>query len=171
MRKLLLTVIITFLLLGCTQNELSQSFSMTEPSFPILSEEVQDPILTPPPMEMIIYSGNENADGFVTDIYEVYYFNTHTLIEKLIEVGTLNDSITLQAEYYNGTCLHLDFNDAFLTQLSSMGSSGEYIMIGSIVNSFLDNYNDTAESIYITVDGKTIESGHVIYDFELTRYE
>ena len=52
-----------------------------------------------------------------------------------------------------------------------MGTAGEYIIIGSLVNTFLENYQDTVTSIFITVNGEIIESGHVIYDFELIRYE
>ena len=60
----------------------------------------------------------------------------------------------------------IDMNDAFLTQLRSMGTSGEYMLMGSLVNTFLDNY--TAGSILVTVNGAVPESGHVIYDFPLT---
>ena len=44
-------------------------------------------------------------------------------------------------------------------------------MIGCLVNTFLENYKDTIETVFITVNGDMIESGHVIYDFALSRYE
>ena len=50
-----------------------------------------------------------------------------------------------------------------------MGTAGEYLLLGSVVNTFLDNLD--GESILITVDGETLESGHEIYDRELTFYE
>ena len=128
-------------------------------------------IPTPVPMNITIYHGNENADGFESEIYEVFYFNSTTLIEKLIEAEVLTQEVELLSEEYDGSCLHLDFNNAFRDLLCSMGTAGEYIIIGSLVNTFLENYQDTVTSIFITVNGEIIESGHVIYDFELIRYE
>ena len=128
-------------------------------------------IPTSAPIDITIYYGNEKADDFETIVYEVYYFNSTTLIEKLIEVGVLSHGVTLLSESYDGSCLHLDFNDAFRDLLCSTGTAGEYMIIGSLVNTFLDNNRDVAKTIFITVNGEILESGHVIYDFELSYYE
>ena len=165
MRKLLLLTLCSLLLIGCSQTpdtNIAENFS-TATSVEEINESVS--------MEIMIYYGNDQADGFESQNFKVNYFNSHTLIEKLIEVGTLNDSIELQSEEFQGTCLHLDFNNAFRDLICSMGTSGEYIVIGSVVNTFLDNYSNEIDSVYITVNGDVLESGHVIYDFELTRHE
>ena len=104
-------------------------------------------------------------------VHKAYYYNSHTLLEQLAYAGVLNDKVALLSEEYKGTCLHLDFNDEFRDLICSTGSSGEYIIMGSLVNTFLVNYSDVAESIFITVNGEILESGHVIYDFELSKYE
>ena len=118
-----------------------------------------------------VYYGNENADGFKTKIFQVESLNSSTLIQKLIEVGVLSEGTEILSEEIVGTCLHLDFNTAFQTHIGSTGTSGEYLIIGSLVNTFLDNFKDAIESVYITVNGEILESGHVIYDFELTYHE
>ena len=51
-------------------------------------------IPTPVPMNITIYHGNENADGFESEIYEVFYFNSTTLIEKLIEAEVLTQEVS-----------------------------------------------------------------------------
>ena len=166
MKTFILLLLCTVLLVGC-----SRTIPAPESIAPPTTEVAGEPILTPAPMEILIYQGNDNADGFITKTFDVYYYNSITLIEKLIEVGSLQNDVVLLSEEYNGTCLHLDFNDAFRSQVCSMGTSGEYIVIGCVVNTFLDNYRDVAESVFITVNGEIFESGHVIYDFELHKHE
>ena len=165
MRTILLLVLCCLLLVGCSYTSAPETIATTN------VENTTETIPTPATMDIVIYHGNDNADSFETDTFEVYYFNSTALIEKLIEVGALTEDIILLSEEYDGTCLHLDFNDAFSDLICSMGTSGEYIVVGSVVNTFLDNYGDLVQSIFITVNGEIIESGHVIYDFELTRYE
>ena len=165
MRRSLLLILCCLLLVGCSNTSAPETIATTT------AANTMETIPTPAAMEIVIYHGNDNADGFETDTFEVYYFNSTTLIEKLIKVGALTEDVILLSEEYDGTCLHLDFNDAFHDLICSMGTSGEYIVVGSVVNTFLDNYSDLAQSIFITVNGEIFESGHVIYDFELTRYE
>lgn len=148
------------MLAACNQQTLS-------PETTVLS----DSIPTPTPMNIRIYCGNDNADGFDVHTYDVSNFNSATLIEKLIEVNVLSHDVALLSEEYDGRCLHLDFNDEFRNLINSMGTAGEYMIIGSVVNTFLGNYNDLADSIFITVNGEIFESGHVIYDSELTYYK
>ena len=60
----------------------------------------------------------------------------------------------------------VDFNRSFADVVCSMGTSGELMIVGSVVNTFLDAFR--AESVAFTVDGQILESGHTIYDFALT---
>ena len=157
MKKLFILLLACLVLTGCSHN--------LEPT------ESANSIPTPVPMNITIYHGNENADGFESSVSEVFHFNSATLVEKLVEAGVLTQEVTLLSEEYNGSCLHLDFNDAFRDLICSTGTAGEYMIIGSVVNTFLDNYRDVAESIFITVNGEILESGHVVYDFELDFHE
>ena len=162
MRSLIILVLCCLLFVGCTQSTPASEF---------ITPSTSETLSKPAPMEIIVYHGNVNADGFEVTSFEVSYYNGTILVEKLIETGALAEGVELLSETYEGTCLHLDFNDAFRDLVCSMGSSGEYIVIGSVVNTFLDNYSDVAQSVFITVNGELFESGHVIYDFELTRHE
>jgi len=42
-------------------------------------------------------------------------------------------------------------------------------MMGSLTNTVLDAYD--ADSLVLTVDGEVLETGHSIYDFELSFHE
>ena len=126
---------------------------------------------TKPNLCAFIYSGNDNADGFIITEYPVSELNTDILIAKMIEINTLSSETKVLSEKMNGTCLHLDLNSSFKDTINSMGSSGEYILMGSLVNTLIHNYQDTVQSVLITVDGETLETGHVIYDFEMTYFE
>ena len=57
-------------------------------------------------------------------------------------------------------------NAAFLNGLRQYGTSGESLTMGSLVNTFLRFYD--LSSIRVTAAGKTIETGHNIYNRPLT---
>lgn len=90
-----------------------------------------------------------------------------TIIQELKMEGILEQAelknMTIQGEW-----LILDFDRAFSDQVNAAGLTGENIIIGSVVNSFLDAYPQ-CRSVTITVEGRTWESGHVVYDGPLTR--
>ena len=50
-----------------------------------------------------------------------------------------------------------------------MGTSGERMVIGSVVNTLIANYE--VETVSITVEGDIWESGHVIYDSPMGFFE
>ena len=61
--------------------------------------------------------------------------------------------------------IRLDLGAEFGSMINAMGTSGEYMMMGALVNTFLDAYS--ASGLMLQVDGKTLETGHSIYDFTL----
>ena len=65
--------------------------------------------------------------------------------------------------------IQADLNDAFAAQLRSLGTTGEYFLVGGIVNTLLDAFDGT--DVTLTVNGALLESGHEVYDTALTRYE
>ena len=87
----------------------------------------------------------------------------------LIQSSMLNEGIALNSAELVGSQLNLDFNQAFLDQLSTYGTAGERMMIGCVVNTYLTFYD--AETVYLTVNGEIMESGHVIYDFPMVFFE
>ena len=75
-----------------------------------------------------------------------------------MEVSTDTGKATLEA----------DFNDALRQSLLPMGTAGEYVLMGCVVNTFLTAYQ--ADAITITVEGEVLETGHSVYDQPLTFY-
>ena len=170
MKQIVLILFCTLMLTGCTFAYKNGSMApATESATHKTSASVSTEEIIP--LNASVYYGNENADGFEIQIFQVERLDTATLIEKLIEIGVLSEGTKVISEKLVGRCLHLDFNSEFKQHICSMGTSGEYIIIGSLVNTLLDNFQDAIESVYITVNGEILESGHVIYDFELTHQE
>ena len=145
----------------------------TEP--PATEPPATEPPATEPPasepdnqLTITIYIPDENTISFYTKTVAVDVLDPHQILALLIEHSMLNKGITLNSITIDGTQLNLDFNEAFLDQLVTYGTSGERMMIGCVVNTYLSAYG--AETVYITVNGQVMESGHVIYDFPLGFY-
>ena len=166
MKKLMLVLLCGLLLSGCVFSTTLPDEQLIQKPTEITTEPPTEPVLIP----VTIYHGNDNADGFETTEVTVETLDANILTQKLVETSVLAEGTTLLSHEITGTCLHLDFNEAFLTHLNTMGTSGERMMIGSVVNTFLTAYPE-AESVSITANGEIMESGHVIYDFELTFFE
>lgn len=119
-------------------------------------------------VKFTIYTPNENLDGFYATEIVVDTLTAENVIAELVKEKVLNEEITVNlAEIVDGQ-LNLDFNSAFADLINSQGSTGESMIMGSIVNTFLSAYGPSgAETVYITVDGQVLESGHVVYDFPM----
>ena len=117
----------------------------------------------------ILYLPNDNADGFVTQTVQTDRITADGILLELQKAGALPDTVILNAFGSKDDQLILDFNSAFADAVNAMGTSGEYMIVGSLVNTFL--YAFQAQSLTFTVEGEILESGHVIYDFPLTVFE
>jgi spore germination protein GerM len=112
-------------------------------------------------VDVNLYLGNDNADGFNTEVVRTK-LTAKKLIKALQKKGAVAKGVKVRAFVDNDQELVLNLSQAFADDVSSAGTSGEYIKVGSVVNTFLDAYD--AETILITVEGKAWESGHVVYD-------
>ena len=172
MKKLIALLLCALLLCGCTP-EAQPTEPVTEPTEPTEESTVQMATVPPTQPEVFpitVYHGNANADGFETTEFEVEQMNVDILMEKLIEVGALNEDVVLASMQFKDGGLVLNFNDAFLDQLNTMGTSGERMMVGSVVNTFLTAFNKV-DKVSILVGGQIVESGHVIYDEPMGFFE
>ena len=172
MKKLIALLLCALLLCGCTP-EAQPTEPVTDPTEATSEPEVQMatvPETLPEVLTITIYHGNANADGFETTEFEVEAMNTDILVEKLIEVGALNEDVVLGSMQFKDGGLVLNFNDAFADQLNTMGTSGERMMVGSVVNTFLTAFNKV-DKVSILVGGQIVESGHVIYDEPMGFFE
>ncbi|MDE7422391.1 MAG: GerMN domain-containing protein [Lachnospiraceae bacterium] len=120
-----------------------------------------------------IYYGDENAEHILSTQIPKQKVTPELLVAELAKRDILTSDVTVKSfketKKGNVKTLAVDFGEKFREILFSQGSSGEYIMMGSVVDTFLKAYG--AESMTITVEGDMLESGHCIYDSEMTFYE
>ena len=123
--------------------------------------------------EITIYTSNDDATAFVAESVKIDELTPENIVKVLIEKSVLPSDIQVlkcDKQTIDGVeSLDVDFNEAFGAYVCSMGTTGEYYTIGSIVNTFLDAYG--CEKIKITVEGNTLESGHAEYPGYMNRFE
>ena len=136
----------------------------------VLTTESPTILETSPVETVTLFLPNENVDGFLKTTVEVPQITEAVLVEQLIAVGVLTEGIQINTLSYDAGAKHLkaDFNDSFRLLLQTMGTSGEYMIIGSVVNTFLSAFD--ADTISVTVDGNVLETGHCVYDQPLSFY-
>lgn len=112
-----------------------------------------------------IYSPNEMADGFITEEVEASEVTESWVVEQLIAKGVIPGNVQALSctETQEGgiKSLKLDLNQAFADFLQSLGSTGEYMVVGSVCNTFLDAYD--CSQVQITVEGNVLATGHAEY--------
>ena len=116
-------------------------------------------------LKFTVYYPNENVDGLESIDMSSTTIDPDTLIQALIWLNVLPEDTKVNSLTSEGLQLNIDFNETFRDYLCTMGTSGEMVLIGSVVNTFLSAYQ--AESVMITANGEILESGHVIYDFPI----
>lgn len=130
------------------------------------SEESQEEQLT-------LYLPNENADGWNVTKNQIEQITPDIIIGQLVGAGAIPDSVTVvsfgEDQGENGLILKLDLSSNFAEGLLNMGTAGEYLTMGSVVNSFLDTYQ--ADGIEITAGGAVIETGHTSFEGVLNRFD
>lgn len=120
---------------------------------------------TASPVTFSIYIPKENYDGLDAYTVTIDTLSPDLVLQALAERGGISPDARVLSAVMDGTMLRLDMNEAFLLQLYSMGSIGEGMLVGSLVNTFLSAY--TCETVFLTAEGEIIHSGHVDYDFPL----
>lgn len=118
---------------------------------------------------LTLYAPNEDATGFICSTWEISELSPSAICDALIEAGVLREDIRFNSIQAEESQVHLDVNAAFGQYIASFGTAGEYTILGSVVNTLLSAYS--AETVFITVDGQVLESGHAIYDSPLGFYE
>ena len=118
-------------------------------------------------VQVNLYTGNSNADGFNVKVVKTK-LTAKKIIKALQKEGAVANGVKVRAFIDNDTHLILNLSQAFADDVASAGTSGEYIKVGSVVNTFLDAFD--ADTILITVEGQSWESGHAIYDEPLSAF-
>ena len=112
-----------------------------------------------------LYSSNDDATGLVQETVEVAALTPENVLAVLIERGGLQGDIRIlgfeQAEDNGTRVLNIDFSQEVGTYVGSMGTAGEWTIMGSVCNTFLNAYG--CEKVKITVEGGVLTTGHKEY--------
>lgn len=156
-----LTLLMLLSVTGCT-NETADIDAPEVETTPENDEEAEA-------VKVFIYYGNAAADSFEQREVEIKGLTPQNLIKELAKLNVVSIDTEVIAFEQDGKNLKLDLSRGFSKYLNMMGSSGEYIVMGGLVNTFLDAYD--GEDILITVEGEMLETGHTSYEGPLVFFE
>lgn len=114
-----------------------------------------------------VYYADSQAEHLLAENIGEQEVTPELLLSELVKHGMVSEktkinSINETTSESNGKSLVVDFSQEFQDDLFTQGTAGEFLMMGSVVNTFLKAYD--AESMTITVNGNPLESGHCIYE-------
>lgn len=116
-------------------------------------------------VEFTLYKSNDDATALVQETVQVDQLTPENVLAVLIERGGLQADIRIlsleQAEDNGKKVLNIDFSQEFGNYVGSMGTAGEYMIMGSVCNTFLNAYG--CERVKITVEGGVLATGHKEY--------
>jgi len=120
-----------------------------------------------------VYSGNADVSGFDSTSVEVESITPENVLAALINEGVLPADVTIlsfnESEVDGQQVLDIDFSERFEAFVRTMGTSGEYYTIGSVVNTYLEVFGSL--KVRITVNGNVLQTGHSDYPGYMLRFE
>lgn len=128
--------------------------------------------------EVMLYLPDENAEYLIPTKMEAVK-TPEGLIAALVEQGalpegteinyfTLKDNgqyISLEDEVASMSdklTAEIDLSDYFMEEVQHTGTAGEAMLMGSVVNTMIENFN--LQTIMVSANDEVIETGHCIYD-------
>lgn len=172
-------VIMMFSFAGCGGQTLTEYEQQNESSHTAATEKdaTTDTLTAQPEEEMqkpeavsvSIFYSNAQATGFEKAEVSLEQLTPDNLLAELAKVNVVSYDTKALNFSKSGKSLTLDLSADFSNYINMMGTAGEYIVLGSLVNTFLTAYD--ADDILITIKGNTLETSHAIYDKALTMYE
>lgn len=125
------------------------------------------------PVSITVYYCNDDATALVSSEEELAALSPEEIVRVLTEKGVLTADIEVRSvketEAEGEKAIELDFNAAFASYVSNMGSTGEYYVIGGVCNTFLDAYE--CGKLKITVEGEPLATGHAEYPGYMSKFE
>ncbi len=169
MRHILSVVLCVILLSGCAVQADKKPLETTaNPEMTVEISTVPESETVAKGYPITLYVPNEDVTGFLQIRAEVPEMDVFEIFSALTEAGVLKEDAKAYSLEIQGTKLLLDVNEVFAAQVGSYGTSGEYYMMGSVVNTLLTAYQ--ADTLSITANGEILETGHSIYDYNLEFY-
>ena len=124
-----------------------------------------------PEQEAVICYGRDWGSDLTQETIQVSEVTPEVLLGALARhnIVPLLDTRALsmeEKEIDGKKVLYLDLSEAFGEYVKTMSQEAECIIVASVVNTFLANYD--ADAVYITVEGKTFESSNAVYSESLS---
>ena len=121
--------------------------------------------------KVYIYLPDENTQNLVSKEVQIEK-NDEPMVElvqalvteKALPAGTEVEKWSVSKD--DAPAVILDLNKAFADGILNSGSTGELMMLGSLINTVWEYFEPA--SITLTVDGEPLETGHNIYDTPFT---
>ena len=115
------------------------------------------------------YHGDKYGDHLIEETTLIPRLTAQAVVDLLVEQKVIPEGTTVRNfRLYNGI-ITLDLSKEFEKEAQSLRSSGEYVLMGSLVNTFLSTYE--ARGMELTTEGRKLATGHDIYDYVLEFYE
>lgn len=118
--------------------------------------------------KVTLYKGNSQATGFDTKTVTIKNLTAYSIIKELKAYGAVAKNVKAKSLDFKGKRLVLDLSKEFAKDVANSGTAGEYVKVGSVVNTFIDAFK--VDTLTITVEGKAWETGHNVYDGPLSKY-
>lgn len=103
-----------------------------------------------------IYVMNDDASGFDEMTVPVEEITPMDILGALVSYGTVPEGTIINDFAFEGDNIAIDLSPDFQEAVNGLGSTGEYYLTGSVVNTFLTCYG--AEGVKITIDGNPFET-------------
>ena len=176
MKKIVAIILYCLIFTGCTAKTVETAIPSKPTDPPATTAATAENEITNSPateetgsaeiITLTLYVPNKNADGFNVTTLEG---ENLTFLDAMTETDVLSSDIEINSISREENHLNIDFNQAFRDLVCTMGTSGERMIVGSVVNTLIANYD--VETVSITIEGEVWESGHVIYDFPMGFFE
>lgn len=115
--------------------------------------------------EAVIYYGNAGSYDLKQEIVPAEEKTAEELLDALAKHNIVSLDTKLlsfaEEEIDGNKVLHLDLSKAVDEYLKTMSREAECIILASVVNTFLENYD--ADSVYLVVNGKTLVTKNAEY--------
>lgn len=121
--------------------------------------------------EAVIYYGKSVSTDLQQETVEVEAITPDELVNALARHNIVSlDTRVLsfeQGEQDGASILYLDFSKALGEYLRTMSGEAESIIVSSVINTFLENYD--ADAVCLTVEGKPLVTSNADYSENLKR--
>ena len=122
----------------------------------------EEPAETEEPTAIInVYVSDEMAEHFVIVQESADVVDENTVFDALKAAGTIPQEATLLSFSNDGGAITLDISGEFASTVNMMGTSGEYMLLGSVVNTYLTAFE--AQTVTLLSNGNPLETGHNVY--------